>query len=45
MRFLQDINSNQVINFDVKTLNQSQTNCLAGKKKKKTVKLLKFIDI
>ena len=43
MRFLQDINSNQVINFDVKTLNQSQTNCLAGKKK--TVKLLKFIDI
>ena len=44
MRFLQDINSNQVINFDVKTLNQSQTNCLAGKKKK-SVKLLKFIDI
>ena len=35
MRFLQDINSNQVINFDVKTLNQSQTNCLSGKKKKK----------
>ena len=36
MRFLQDINSNQVINFDVKTLNQSQTNCLAKKKGKKT---------
>lgn len=45
MRFLQDNNSNQVINFDVKTLNQNQTNCLAKKKTKRTVKLLKFIDI